>query len=219
MLELFSLIDNLHKISGGLFDPTIQSLWKLYAENKGKPKSVAIEKILPRIGWKNVHYNSTQIQFNMAKMALTLNGIAQGLITDKITALLRSEGLENAVVNMGEIATLGLDKMGQPWQVGIAAMGDSKAEEYVALKNQAIATSYAMGTTFDGANGHIINPKSGATVSSNWARISVIHKSAAFADGLSTAALMMHKNQLQRILLNVKNTRIITRNNDIYLNE
>ena len=35
-------------------------------------------------------------------MAITLNGIAQGFITDRIADLLRNEGFEQAVVDLGE---------------------------------------------------------------------------------------------------------------------
>ena len=35
-------------------------------------------------------------------MSITLNGIAQGYITDKVTEILANFGISNTLVNMGE---------------------------------------------------------------------------------------------------------------------
>ena len=40
-------------------------------------------------------------------MAITLNGIAQGYITDKVGDLLRAAGFEHVLVNMGEQLAIG----------------------------------------------------------------------------------------------------------------
>ena len=46
-------------------------------------------------------------------MGLTLNGIAQGYATDRVVAILRSEGIEHSLVDMGESRALG-DGPGRP---------------------------------------------------------------------------------------------------------
>ena len=53
-------------------------------------------------------------------MAVTLNGIAQGYITDRVADLLRAEGLEKVMIDLGEIRTLGDHPEGRPWRVGLA---------------------------------------------------------------------------------------------------
>lgn len=59
-------------------------------------------------------------------MALTLNGIAQGYITDRVTQLLRNGGLDRALVDMGEIRGLNQNVAGTPWQVGLANPGHTE---------------------------------------------------------------------------------------------
>jgi len=41
-----------------------------------------------------------------------------------------------------------------------------------------------------GPAGHILNPKTGMAAQANWRGVSVVHRSAAIADGLSTAGVL-----------------------------
>jgi len=60
------------------------------------------------------------------------------------------------------------------------------------LQDKAVATSSPTGTMFGtGPVGHILNPETGIPAPANWRRVSVIHRSAALADGLSTAAVLL----------------------------
>jgi len=52
-------------------------------------------------------------------MAITLNSIAQGYITDAIADMLRNEGFERAVVDLGEYRAIGRHPDGRPWRIGI----------------------------------------------------------------------------------------------------
>ena len=49
--------------------------------------------------------------------SITLNGIAQGWITDKITDLLSNYGLNNTLVDFGENYALGLYEKSRPWNI------------------------------------------------------------------------------------------------------
>ena len=52
-------------------------------------------------------------------MAMTLNSLAQGYITDAAADLLRNEGFETAFVDLGEIRAIGRHPDGRAWRVGI----------------------------------------------------------------------------------------------------
>ncbi|MCY0154919.1 FAD:protein FMN transferase [Hoeflea alexandrii] len=54
MLELLSLAGSVHEASDGMFDPTIQPLWKAYAESGGWPGRASIRRALERVGWNMV---------------------------------------------------------------------------------------------------------------------------------------------------------------------
>lgn len=192
LLEVLTLARTAHAMTGGLFDPSVQPLFAAYAEAgaAGRPCSgAALERACGLTGFGRVAFDAEAIRLEPG-MALTLNGIAQGFITDRIAGLLRARGLGEVLVDMGEIAALGTG-----WRVGIA--GTARC---VTLDNHAIATSAALGTVLDagGRIGHIFHPGSGWAEPAR-AQASVIADSAALADALSTAAVLMPEAALRAL--------------------
>ena len=117
---------------------------------------------------------------------MTLNGIAQGWITDRIVDLMRAAGVTSSLVDMGEIRALG-DNGGCSWNVAIAG-----TDTVLPLVDQAVATSSPDGFHFDAASrfGHIIDPQTGATPH-RYARVTVTAPAAATADALSTGLMLL----------------------------
>lgn len=214
LLSLLSHVDQINAASGGLFDPTIQPLWEVYAENSGYPTHEQIVQKRQLVGWEYVNISSRSVAFEKPNMALTLNGIAQGFITDRIAQLLKRHGLRNAIVKMGEISAIGHNDMGQAWDIGIANSGDEAADDMVQLSDQSIASSSANGTTFDGKIGHILNPLQGVPAQSPWQRVTAIHKSASIADGVSTAAVLMNESQIETMLEQIPEARLLAKRHD-----
>uniref|UniRef100_UPI00356190D8 FAD:protein FMN transferase n=1 Tax=Shimia sp. TaxID=1954381 RepID=UPI00356190D8 len=118
LLELLSLSDRLHRASGGAFDPSIQPLWLAMAAGAGAEE---IETARRAVGWQGLGFDAAEVRFERAGQGLTLNGIAQGYVTDRIVALLKARGLGDILVDMGEIAALGHGPDGDDWRVGVAA--------------------------------------------------------------------------------------------------
>lgn len=190
-IQLLSLAGTINHATLGAFDPTIQPLWQLYANTAGKPDEDQLSFVRNATGWRHLHFDSNRVSFARPGMALTLNGIAQGYVTDRVAALIRNMGLQNVLVSMGEIMAMGERMPGKPWRVGIAEKEDGTPEEAVDLQDRAIATSAPRGMLFGNGNaGHILNPLDGKPAS-NWRRIYVTNRSAAIADGLSTAFCVM----------------------------
>ncbi|MCB1479409.1 MAG: FAD:protein FMN transferase [Tepidamorphaceae bacterium] len=195
-LALASQISAAHAISKGMFDPTVQPLWQAYAEAGGKPDMDALADARARAGWRRVAVDADRISLPKGG-ALTLNGIAQGFVTDRIAAYLRSEGLSEALVEVGEISAIGAPAGTEGWPVHI---GSTDGPE-MRLRDRAIATSAPSGTVFsaDGES-HLIDPVSGKPAASDWLRTSVVHDSAAMADALSTAAALMTPDTVERMI-------------------
>ncbi|MDR5653642.1 FAD:protein FMN transferase [Ruixingdingia sedimenti] len=189
LLECLGLCGQVHHATGGLFDPTVQPLWSLYAERHaagGAPTRADIAATLPLVGWHGVAVDSTAIRLQPG-MALTLNGIAQGYIADRVAALLRAEGLTDVLVNTGEMRAIGGRPGGGDWPVRIEGGGDFPLHE------DALATSAPRGTVFDAAGtvGHILDPRDGLPAPAQWRSVSIAAPLAAVADALSTAACLM----------------------------
>ena len=216
-LELVDLLQQaraIHLATTGAFDPTIQPLWRLHADAAAAghlPTAEALEAARKAVGLKGVAVTYGEIAFSRSGMALTLNGIAQGYITDRIADLLRAGGLAHVLVDLGEIRALGERAPGEPWRIGLAT-GSGPAEELVELRDGAIATSAPFGTVLDAAGkiGHIIDPRLGQPSAGAWRRVSVLHPRATIADGLSTAFVLLTEPEIEKALETFPTARVRT---------
>lgn len=188
LLECLSLAGQVHKASGSRFDPTVQPLWASYANAAvagGLPDDQMLADAIAVTGWKKVGFDAGAIVLEPG-MGLTLNGVAQGYIADRIADMLHAEGLTDILIDTGEFRALGTHPDGQAWPVKLAAGGS------VRLASRALATSAPLGTTFDegGQVGHILDPRTGQTMLPVWQEVSISAPSAALADALSTAGCL-----------------------------
>ena len=193
MLAVLSQSRYVHQLTQGAFDPTVQTLWNLYADwfskhpnSKTPPPHLA--QAVQHIGFQHVQFSSREVRFTRPKMGITLNGIAQGYITDRITTLLEKAGLAHALVDLGELHHLDPQHR-HPERVSVRDPKDPNGTRFqIPLDNQALATSGGYGTYFDpdGKFTHLFNPKTGGS-SPRYQSISVRADQAALADALSTA--------------------------------
>lgn len=188
LVECLSLAAQIHSASDGLFDPTVQPLWAAYATSYASgqaPSAAELDHARGLVGWNGVSFAADGITLRSGA-ALTLNGIAQGFIADRVAELLLARGLSNVFVDTGEMRGLGHRPGGEDWVATLPQGG------HAPLRNRALATSAPLGTTFDGAAaGHILNPRTGKPAPARWSSVSVAAGRAAVADGLSTAACLM----------------------------
>lgn len=197
LLEVLSLSERLHHVTRGAFDPTIQPIWRLQAEAAARgevPVSDALARAMARTGWDAVRFDSKAVVFTRPGMEMTLNGVAQGYITDRISALLQGRGLHDVLIDMGEIAASGTRGNGASWVAGIAHP-DGQVIRRVTLKDRALATSSPSGTLLDAAGkvGHILDPGTGEAVARH-GLVSVSAEKASVADGLSTGCCLLAPN-------------------------
>ncbi len=205
-------------LTGGAFDVTVQPLWRLYSEyfrqpgaDPAGPAAHDIAQALARIDYRAVEVAGDRIAFARPGMAVTLNGIAQGYITDRVAELLRAGGLDNVLVDLGEIRGLGGHPDGRPWSVGIKDPAvPGRIAETLALGNRAIATSAGAGTRFDaaGRNHHLFDPKTGRSTR-RYASVSVIAAQATRADALSTAFSAMDEKDIAAVLAGMADTGVV----------
>ena len=188
LLECLSLAGAVHRASGGRFDPTVQPLWVLWAEAAAagrRPSAQAVETARQKTGWERVELDAAAITLRPG-MALTLNGIGQGYVADRVAALLEAE-----------LRALGGNPDGGNWPVHL------ETGERLSLRQRALATSAPLGTTFDqaGHDGHILDPATGMPAVSAWRSVSVSAPSAAIADALATAACLIAEPEAIRRML------------------
>lgn len=207
LLECLSIAGTVHRASEGRFDPTIQPLWACYAEALAQevlPDKDALSLARLAIGWERIHIDSSAIVLG-SYMELTLNGIAQGYIVDRVAEMLMDEGLTNVLIDTGEFRALGTHPDGRAWPVTLAAGGE------VPLDARALATSAPLGTTFDeyARVGHILDPRTGQPTQNNWREVSISAASAAVADALSTAACLFEtRNEIDTFVAQFQDAHV-----------
>ena len=219
--ELRQLVEEsqrLGELSGGAFDISVQPLWRLYeahfwSRTHIQPDIGARAHDVARalVDFRQIDSGAASIGFARAGMAMTLNGNAQGFITDAITDLLRNEGFESAVVDLGEFRTIGRHPDGHPWRLAIGnGRGPGRVERMVELENMALAVSGGYGTTFEpsGRFHHIFDPHTGASANTI-VGAAVIGPRATAADGLATAICVTGEAVAPKLLAAYPQTRAV----------
>jgi thiamine biosynthesis lipoprotein len=159
-----------HEVSGGLFDPTLGTGFG----------NLTVERDRFSVGWQAA-----------GKGELDLGGIGKGYAIDKAAEILADWDVADAVLNGGTSTVLA---RGRPWDMGIGGpWGEKAGLTSVTLKDRALSGS---GTDVKGA--HIINPKTRRPAERHLAAWA-IHPSAAKADALSTAFMMMEVEKITEL--------------------
>jgi thiamine biosynthesis lipoprotein len=225
MIALLDLSKKYAEITDGAFDVTVQPLWNLYNEafiktNK-PPLESEIEKTLSLVDWRSISVSKNLINYEKEGMSSTLNGIAQGYITDKISEHLINSDINNTLVQLGEYRGIGDHPDGRPWRLLLSNPEHTDSIGEIEFTNAAVATSAGLGTPFDltGKHHHIFDPKNGYNAN-NYLQVSVTSKTAAEADALATAFLILNQEASEKIarslnvgfeiLDNDRNRKIIT---------
>lgn len=199
MLHVLSVSRKIYKATNRRFDPTVQPLWQFYVEWYGadrarsRPSDIALTGCGRRIGFDKVHVGPNGVDMP-ADFALTLNGIAQGHITDRGVMILKDLGFTRILADLGEIGAIGPRATGDPWRI---ARPDGTT---IPLQDAALSTSAGAGTRLaDNGDHHIFDPVS-LRPARIWNWLSVAHPSATIADGLSTGLYCLSPDECVRPL-------------------
>lgn len=206
LVELLSYAGRVSALTGGAFDVTVQPLWqRLRAHFQAAdpdPDGPRLDDVLPLVDWRSLSVSAARLAFARPGMAVTLNGIAQGYITDRVADLLRREGMTSVLVDLGEVRALGGRPDGTPWRAGLAAAeGSGQIARRLDLADAALATSGGYGMIFDaaGRHSHLVDPRSGRALPAGRS-VSVLAPQATVADAASTALSFLPSGEAAGIL-------------------
>lgn len=200
LVELLSFSLSLARRSAGAFDPTVQPLLRLYIDHFSRPgasaqgpSDTAIARTRQRVGFADVEVDADRIRLRRPGAAITLNGVAQGFITDRVSELLLANGFGDVLVNLGEGRALGHRPDGGPWRAAVADPAEPGRTLFELPlgsghgQRPALATSGGYGTRFGPAPDvhHLLDPRTGRSANHH-ASVSVAAPRATLADGLST---------------------------------
>ena len=209
MVRLLGAAQRAAALTGGLFDVTVQPLWALYRDHFAAegaapegPLRDAVEAALALVDHQRLLVSPDRIALSRKGMAVTLNGIAQGYVTDRVVDLLCRAGVTQTLVDLGETRAIGAHPVGRPWR---AALEDPEAPGRlwgeVDLVDRALASSGDGGFVFDPAGRftHLLDPRTGCSPRRHRA-VSVVAPNAMLADALSTAFSLMPEGDVAATL-------------------
>jgi len=199
----------------------VQPLWNVYAAHffgsrspsPEGPEPAAVERALALVDWQGVDVMPGRIVLRRPGMGLTLNGIAQGYLTDRVVDILRANGCDRVLADMGrsEIRLVGRRPDGRGWHIGLA---DPLAPDRVAvtldLANCCVSTSGGYGTRFEptGRHHHLFDPTTG-TSAGHYIAVSIVAASTMVADALSTALYVTPPQRAGRLLAAFADTTVV----------
>ncbi|MEM7080021.1 MAG: FAD:protein FMN transferase [Pseudomonadota bacterium] len=203
--ELVSVLEAglaLWRDSQGAFDVTSGPLVNLWGFGAGQAVQVptVAEQAQARalVGSDQLTLRGGQLSKAQAQVYVDLSAIAKGYAVDVVADMLRTQGCERLMVDIGgEMRLHGDSPRGGAWRIGIespqpGAIG--QLHQVLALRDLALATSgdYRNFRMIDGRRvDHLMDPRAGGPATSRIASATVLHTQALWADGYATTVMVL----------------------------
>jgi len=206
MIEVLLLAQEISAQSAGAFDITIGPLVNLWGFGPtiqpvdAMPEQAQIDAALSSIGYQQLLIDPAQSEIRKSKqLYVDLSGIAKGYAVDQLAEYFDELGVENYFLEIGgELKIKGFKPGNESWVPAIEAPLDTASQVYEIFFSRgekiAVAGSGDYRNYFE-ENGirysHEIDPRTGRPISHNLAAAYVIDESAARADALATAYMIL----------------------------
>lgn len=203
---MFDEAARVYALSDGAFDITVAPLVKAFGFGKKSDQfseiSIhTIDSLREFVGFDKVQLvNHKVIKFDQ-RVQLDAGAVAKGQACDMIADVLRKNGCENYLVDIGgEVVAHGVNAKGEPWHVGITKPNlnnegaQEDLQEILAVSDICMATSgnYRNYYYADGERrSHTIDPRTGYPVQHSVLSATVVSSSCMRADALATACMVL----------------------------
>ena len=214
--EIIFLLEESAKFSAlsqGAFDISVGplvELWKESLEQGFVPAKAEIHKILPLVNYGNIEIDSRRnlVRFKRKGIKIDLGGIAKGYAVDRAIKALRKKGVKNCLIEAGGdlfASGKGINKKG--WLIGLRNPRESNLILEFSCSNKGVATSgdYERFKILNKERyHHLIDPRTGLS-ESEVISVTIVAPDAMTADALSTAVLILGKNEGMKLIKKTEN--------------
>ncbi len=182
-LRVMEISREMHRESGGAFDPSagpLFDLWGFGFTTGDEVSREAVDSVMQFVGMDHFSLDTLEdgtihLRKDDPRCRLNFNAVAQGYTCDAAGNLLRREGCRNFLVEIGgEILCAGVNPKGEKWAVGVekpeaeepGGIGDGERllKDTLRVTDCAVVTSgnYRKHNDKGGrSRGHIIDPRTG----------------------------------------------------------
>ncbi|MGL4773072.1 MAG: FAD:protein FMN transferase [Clostridium sp.] len=218
------------ELTNGSFDVTIGNLVKLWSIGLPEAKlpiQTEINDAIKHVNYKNLVLNDEDKSIFLKEkgMMIDLGSIAKGYTADEISKVLKAEGVNSAIIDLGgNVLTLGEKSTNTPWVIGIQNPSESRGEIVgsVSIGQKSVVTSGVYERYLE-VNGtryhHLLSPSDGYPFDNEIAGVSIISDYSIDGDALSTSVFSMGVEKGLEFINSINNVDAIfvTKDNKIYL--
>ena len=192
----------LANLTGGLFDPTVGPLvrlWGIGSDNARVPRPEEIRSALGLVGWRDVVLDEASRTVALRRVGMTLDfgAMLKGFAAVEGDSILSSRGVRNAIMDIGgSVLAMGSRPGGGPWRVGVQKPGAPRGTLLgeILARDEVVNTSGTYEQFFI-MNGrryqHIIDPRTGYPVDNGVEAVTVISNRLRNADGPTLSILAL----------------------------
>ena len=225
--DIYSLSRKWYDESEGAFDVAAGPLydaWGFGFKNGSMPSDEAVTDILGSCGMARLKPSVADAVSSDGTLApkdlllgdgalpvLNFNAIAQGYTADLVAQWLRSRGVKDMLVDIGEIFCDGLNPSGKPWSVGVDRPVDGNDTPGKDLEGiwysdgapRGVVTSgnYRKFYVVDGVKySHTIDPRTGYPARNKLLSATIIAMDAATADAVATWCMVIGLEEAQKLI-------------------
>jgi len=209
IIRLIRLGQGFERSSGGLFNPAIGHLLKLWGFQQDTPPQGPPPTAAEIRHWLDAAPSSLQVQIHGQEVSsenpavrLDFGGFAKGFSVGKAVELLRSRGIDNLIVNAGGDLCVRGRHGDRPWRVGIRQPGTDGLLASVEMENSGCiftSGSYERYYDYEGRRyHHILDPRSGYPAA-NTVSVTVLTEDPTRADAAATALFVAGPDEWQAV--------------------
>ena len=198
--------ERVYALSNGAFDITVAPLVKAFGFGRKSDQYIAIndqtvDSLREFVGFDKVALVDHKVIKTDPRVQLDGGAVAKGQACDMIADVLRRQGCENYLVDIGgEVVAHGVNDKGEPWHIGITKPNinnegaQEDLQEILAVSDICMATSgNYRNYYYDGEQrrSHTIDPRTGYPVQHSVLSATVVSSSCMRADALATACMVL----------------------------
>jgi len=219
--DVYSISEEVNKITKGYFDPTIGVLRNAYGFGDVKPlnkiDSTTLDSLMKYVGFQKVQLTPQgTVKKEFPEIYLDFNAVAKGYGIDCIGRYLESQGVSNYLIELGgELLAKGKNiKKETGWIVGIESvnseLNDRTISSKIILQNQGMASSgnyrkYRVDSITGKRYVHTLNPLTGSAEKSDVTSATVVASTCAHADAYATSFMALGIEKSRAILKKLTN--------------
>jgi len=227
---------SISQLSHGAFDITVAPLVNAWGfgtngalgdeEKRRLGEKSRIDSIKMFVGYEKISLSDHRIIKTDNRITLDASAIAKGYACDVIAHLLRANGCENLLVDIGgEVVLQGVNDLGNPWRVGItrptidATGAEKELQEVIESTQLCMATSgnYLQYYFVDNQRrSHTIDPRTASPVNHPLLSATIVASSGMRADALATACMVLGEQEALAMIEKTKDAAcyLIVADND-----